>query len=999
MVTLAKDALIHRINYFRRTMQNVKPISSIPLSTYRIQFHKDFNIKAALDNDLPNYLKDLGVSYAYSSPLLRARPGSTHGYDVVDHDQLNPEIANDSQFHDFSGKLRGNGLGLLLDIVPNHVGIAHPTSKWWFNVLENGRASPFANHFDINWDAPEHKGRLMVASLGSPIGQVVANGEVKVVFNEENPLASENNDEDPKLGSIQLHYYSNPFAVDPTTLVSVLQKVQNDSIKSIVEALKKLPHRDTIGDLSQEHETARTKRAEEWKGLKKKISEVMKGDEEARAAVEAALKELNDDKERLYAFVQEQPYRLAFWKSANDELNYRRFFDINELMAIKTERPQVFDDSHRLVFQWVKEGRVNALRLDHPDGLFDPVTYTRKLQKEVQKHLPADFKSRDKNPETPFYILIEKILEPGEDLSHDWNVQGTVGYDYMNVLNDVFVDTQNEKAHRELYKKWSRDPEQSFENLLYNCKKLILASSMETELNTLSNVLYKIARSHRSAQDYSSKSIKLALSEFIAHFPVYRTYITTETTKVDETDAKFIQHAVDLVKSKSVQIDSGLAQFISDILFLKGEESVSEEEKKARRYFIMKFQQVTGPVMAKGLEDTSFYRFFLLTSLNEVGGNPDAFGISLEEFHKNNEVRAISWPTAMSGTSTHDTKRSEDVRSRINVLSEIPHLWSSTVQRFAEIGAKHKSHVEGLGQVPERNEEYMIYQTLVGVWPIGLQKGDDELVDRLTNYLMKSIREAKLRTFWTLTNQPYEDAFKSFVDKVTRDEEFLSVFHKFQKKISEVGKLNSLSQQVVKLTAPGVPDVYQGTEVWSLSLVDPDNRRPVDYKASQKILREIQSKVKPGASAQEYEGLIKSLNTDTDNGGIKLFVTQALLNARNEYSDLFLDGDYKAATVSGDRSNHLIAYTRQHNNQRLLVVAARFFSKLLDSQNNLQFENGSDLSGKWEGHSVKGYIEGDYIDILSGASHSASGGSLDLSKVLKLQPFAVLVSSANPTSR
>jgi len=926
---------------------------------------------------------------------LRARPGSTHGYDVVDHDQLNPEIANDKQFEEFSGKLRGHGLGLLLDIVPNHVGIAHPSSKWWFNVLENGRASIFANHFDINWEAPEHKGRLMVASLGSPLGQVVESGELKVVYNTENPLASENNQEDPALGSVQLHYYSNPFAVDPTTLASYVfepaqEGLKSDAFSNIISGLRSLPHRDTIGELSDQHETARQSRNQQWTAIKKQISDLLKGDKAAKDAVDSALGKLNDNKEKLFEFIQEQPYRLTFWKSANDELNYRRFFDINELMAIKTERPQVFDDSHRLVFQWIKEGRVNGLRLDHPDGLFDPVNYTRKLQQEVQKHLPADFKTRDKNPETPFYILIEKILEPGEELSHDWNVHGTVGYDYMNVLNDVFVDTQNNQAFRELYKSWSRDPEQSFEDLLYNCKKLVLNSSMETELNTLSNVLYKIAKSHRHAQDYSAKSIKLALIEFVAHFPVYRTYTTSDTTKLSDTDAKFTQHAVDLVKSKSVHVDSGLAQFISDILFLRGEEKSTAEEKKARRYFIAKFQQVTGPVMAKGLEDTSFYRFFLLTSLNEVGGNPDAFGLTAEEFHKNNEVRAVSWPYALSGTSTHDTKRSEDVRSRINVLSEIPELWGATAKRWAELNAKHKSPVEGLGQVPEANEEYMIYQTLVGVWPYGLAVGDDELADRLTNYLFKSIREAKLRTFWTLTNQPYEDAFKSFVSKVIRDEAFLAEFHKFQKQVSEVGKLNSLSQQVLKLTCPGVPDVYQGTEVWSLSLVDPDNRRPVDYNASKKLLDEIHSKVNPASPASAYEALLKNLYSSTDNGGIKLFVTQALLSLRNEQSDLFLNGDYKAAAVSGQNANNLVAFSRTFEGKSVIVVVGRFFAKLLDAQNKLQFTNFEALSGKWTGHSVKA-ASGSYKDVLSGSEYK-SDGSLDLAQVLRQQPFAVLLS-------
>jgi len=556
------------------------------------------------------------------------------------------------------------------------------------------------------------------------------------------------------------------------------------------------------------------------------------------------------------------------------------------------------------------------------------------------------------------------------------------------VLNDVFVDTQNNQAHREVYKRWSRDPEQSFEDLLYNCKKLILASSMETELNTLSNVLYKIAKAHKSAQDFSAKAIKLALTEFIAHFPVYRTYITSETTQVAETDAKFIQHTVDLVKSKSISVDPLLAEFISDIIFLKGEDKATAEEKKGRRYFIAKFQQVTGPVMAKGLEDTSFYRFFLLTSLNEVGGNPDAFGLTAKEFHTNNEVRAKDWPYALSGTSTHDTKRSEDVRSRINVLSEIPQLWDVTAQKWSELAAKHKSPVEGLGQCPERNEEYMIYQTLVGVWPYGLKKADDELVDRLTNYLMKCVREAKLRTFWTQTNQAYEDAFKNFINKVTRDDAFLAEFLPFQKQVSEVGKLNSLSQTVLKLTCPGIPDIYQGTEIWSLSLVDPDNRRPVDYKSTKAILSTIHNTKLDSPSS--YETLVKKLNAASDDGGIKLFVTQTLLKLRNQEEELFLNGDYKPLQVSGKNADHVVAFSREHNGKSTVVVVGRFFSKLLDPENKLKFTNFEALQSQWTGHTLQLHKAGDYRDVLSGAVHN--GNSLDLSKVLSLQPFAVLIS-------
>lgn len=560
---------------------------------------------------------------------------------------------------------------------------------------------------------------MLVPFLGGPIGTVLSNGELKVAWNAEEEISSA---EGQPQGALQIHYYGAHFPIDPSTLSSYIlepasRSLSGDSatkLQQIISQFKQLPERDTIGELNDEHTRKRQERRVKAREIKASLSKLYTEDKQVQSAINSAIESLNDKKQlsTLTQFIQAQPYRLAYWKLASDELNYRRFFDINELLAIKTERQEVFEESLQLVAQWVKAGQVDALRLDHPDGLYDPAKFFVQLQEHIKRFLPANFKCIDSKPTRPLYVLVEKILEPGESLITDWPVSGTVGYEYLNLINNVFVNTEKEATMRKVYENFISGTEAAtinadFHELLYTSKKYLLSTSFEAELHSLALLLQKIAKKNINTVDFSAKQLKWALAELIACFPVYRTYITQATPKPTTEDVARITEAIKGVR-KHDQVDPVIVDFISEVFLCSGEEGLDTESLNERRHFIMKLQQLTGPVMAKGLEDTSFYRYFLLTSLNEVGGDPNTFGVTLEEFHKYNEVRMRDWPQAMSNSSTHDTKRSEDVRARINVLSEIPEVWERAVVQWKKNNEKHKKVVGTLGLVPEPNEEYLI---------------------------------------------------------------------------------------------------------------------------------------------------------------------------------------------------------------------------------------------------------------------------------------------------
>jgi (1->4)-alpha-D-glucan 1-alpha-D-glucosylmutase len=558
-----------------------------------------------------------------------------------------------------------------------------------------------------------------VPFLGSPIGTVLGNGELKVQWNEKEEVASA---EGHPIGALQIHYFGAHFPIDPSTLSTLLLEpalkslsgASATNLQQIITQLKQLPTRDTIGEITDAHATKRMDRRTRAHEAKGALSKLLREDKDVHKAVHSTLDHINDKKQlsTLTQLVEAQAYRLSYWKLASDELNYRRFFDINELLAIKSERREVFEESLQLVAQWIKAGHVDALRLDHPDGLYDPAKFFTQLQEHMKHFFPANFKSIDFNPNRPLYVLVEKILEPGEGLITDWPVSGTVGYEYLNLVNNIFVNTEKETAMRKIYQDFIENTDAAkfnadFHELLYNSKKLLLSTSFEAELNPLALLLQKIAKKDTHTIDFSAKQLKLALVELVACFPVYRTYITQETPKPTADDVARIGEALKGVRKHDF-VDPLIVDFVEQIFLCKNEDGLDTEARQQRRHFIMKLQQLTGPVMAKGLEDTSFYRFFLLTSLNEVGGDPNTFGVTLADFHKYNLVRNRDWPQAMSNSSTHDTKRSEDVRARINVLSEIPSVWNRAVVQWRELNAKHKRAVAPIGLVPEPNEEYMI---------------------------------------------------------------------------------------------------------------------------------------------------------------------------------------------------------------------------------------------------------------------------------------------------
>jgi len=967
-------------------IKNAKSILSIPLSTYRFQFHKEFPIQKALEQNLPQYIKDLGVAYCYSSPLLQARPGSTHGYDVCDHKHINPDIATDQQFVELSQQLQKNGLGLLLDIVPNHVGIGAPASRWWMDVLEHGKGSVFADYFDIKWE--KHQDRLLAPFLGSPIGTVLQNGELKVKWNEHEILSAA---EGKPIGALQLFYYDNPYPLDPSTLPPILEKVAKDlpsgspalsTLQGVINKFKSLSSRNEIGQLNEEHAKLRKERRLNAFAAKEELSKLMGSDKATHDAVVKALEKFNEAKdESVTHLVLAQPYRLCYWKVASDDLNYRRFFDINELLAIKAERQEVFEDSLELVCQWIKEGHVTALRLDHPDGLYDPVLFFQQLQTHVKKFLPANFSSIDESADKPLYVLVEKILEPGESLSTSWPVSGTVGYEFLNVVNDVFVDKQKESALRKIYEdfvantyttKYVKD----FEGLLYKCKKYMMNTSMETELNSLSIILGVVAKQSLTSIDFTEKQLKTALRELVASFPVYRTYVTLKTSPSTE-DIKFIDESIKSMRKRAV-VDSLIIDFLEQVLLCKGEDKLNSDQVYQRRHFVMKFQQLTGPCMAKGLEDTSFYRFFLLTSLNEVGGDPNNFGLTKEQFHDYNVERIKKWPQTMSNSSTHDTKRSEDVRSRINVLSEIPEEWSRVVAQWQQHNIKYKQEVGKLGLVPAPNEEYMIYQTLIGVWPLGAKSADDTFLDRIKAFATKSMKEAKMFTSWSNQNKPYEDAVLGFIEKIVKDAEFVKVFLAFAEKVFKLGKYNSLSQTVLKILSPGIPDIYQGQELWDFSLVDPDNRRPVDYSIRKKHLGTVK-----GAVAGNTLGALASsaIQDNDDSGLIKLLITERLLNLRNQHPALFFKGTYNPLKAQGSLENHVIAFERKLGDANVFVVTSRFFAGNNNINNNPQV---------WKDTKIQITTSGKYKEVLTGRDVNVSSDLTSLEELFQQLPFAIL---------
>jgi (1->4)-alpha-D-glucan 1-alpha-D-glucosylmutase len=982
----------------QRTVQ-----ARIPGSTYRLQFNEGFTFGRA--RALVEYFEALGVTDCYSSPVLKARPGSQHGYDIVDHARVNPELGGEEQLVEFARELRARRMGLVVDVVPNHMSIAGSLNEWWQDVLENGPGSPFARYFDIDWNPPNPalKNRVLLPILGEQFGRILEKQELRVTYRD---------------GAFYINYWETTLPVATRTSGLILRlaleglRGQSDDsdasvieLESILTSLTHLPPR-TETDPARVRERRREKEV-----VRRRLSNLVKESNEARAAVHDALQRFNGEAGRPESFdlleqlVSEQAYRLSFWRVAADEINYRRFFDVNELAALRVEERPVFNAVHEVVFRLMRQGLVTGLRVDHVDGLLDPFKYLADLQREASS--AARRKRSQSRPEgdgvdgeplaesveeargLPFYVVVEKILGHDELLRREWPVHGTTGYEFMNLLNGVFVDASNAQAFRELYTDFTGTPVK-FSDLLYECKRLILKAAMSSELYVLSRKLTRIAEQHRYTRDFTLNSLHHALTEIIACFPVYRSYIRRTQTSVSPDDRLNIDAAVRAARRRNPAQDASVFEFIGSLLLLKDPRGLTAQQRTERRDFALRFQQLTSPVTAKGLEDTAFYRFYPLASLNEVGGEPALIGVSAERFHERNRDRQESWPHSLNATSTHDTKRGEDTRARINVLSEMPEDWNRAAYRWREMNRALKSTVEG-SEAPDANEEYLLYQTLVGTWP--LEAMDEEArttyVGRIREYMQKALKEAKLHTSWINPDEQYERAVGEFAAAILdprRSAAFIEDLSEFARAPRRAGMLNSLSQTLLKIASPGVPDFYQGTELWSFTLVDPDNRRQVDYELRRSMLAGLRESRERDAAA-----LVDSLLGRPEDGRVKMYVTTRALNFRRERAELFSHGKYEPLAARGRRAENVLAFARTRGDDACVAIAARFFTRL-----GVGIEGPLSLSaGAWGDTELplgeSGGVEAArWRDVFTGREFDARGGALRLSEVLSPLPVALL---------
>ena len=951
----------------------------IPLSTYRLQFSGDFTFAQAAE--IVPYLAALGISHCYASPYLRARPGSTHGYDIIDHHHLNPEIGTPEEYERFVSALHEHGMKQILDVVPNHMGVMGSDNAWWLDVLENGELSAYADFFDIDWEPlkDELQGKVLVAVLADQYGVILDRGELKLTFDREK-------------GEFSIFYFEHRFPVNPSEYPRILRRAAEDfqqqvaatdpdlqELQSLISAFSHLPGRT---------ESASEKRAERMRDKeihKRRLAALCARSHLITAVIEQAVATVNgvpgnsasfDD---LHELIKAQAFRLAHWRVAADDINYRRFFDVNDLAALRQENDAVFNQTHEFVLELLREGKIDGLRIDHPDGLYDPREYFQRLQCGAARTTPECVARNH-------YVVAEKILTGEEQLSGNWPIHGTTGYDFANLVNGLFVDTEAERKMTEAYWSFIRDRAE-FRELACKCKKLVMDLSLNSELNVLANHLSRIALADRHTCDFTVKSLRDALVEIIACFPVYRTYVTGE--QVSATDHKYIVEAVECAKRAVTPADESPYDFIREVLLLRQAEGHPQFYRESVTHFAMRFQQYTSAVMAKGLEDTSFYRYHRLTSLNEVGGDPLRFGVHPDRFHYEVQNRAKFWPDAMLATSTHDSKRSEDVRARIDVLSEMPDLWSEQVAHWRDLNNRHKG---GSGNaIPTLNDEYLFYQTLVGAWPLR-EMGENppsSFVERMSEYMLKAIREAKEKTSWANQNQEYESAVAGFVKAVLESREFRDKFLPFERKIAHFGMLNSLAQVVIKLTAPGVPDIYQGNELWEFNLVDPDNRRAVDYGMRHRMLQQIHEALQ--LQNEQLTAFAGELANKLDDGQIKMYVTAKTLGLRNERPHIFGAGDYKPLEAVNDNAQRVIAFSRGSGDSRVLVVVPRLCARLVENQIRLP------VGDVWGNTAIllPELVKTSFRNVFTGERMSSDGDAsraiLKVSSVLSKFPVGILV--------
>jgi (1->4)-alpha-D-glucan 1-alpha-D-glucosylmutase len=898
----------------------------IPGSTYRLQLHQGFTFDDAAS--IAEYLQELGITHVYCSPYLQAAPGSTHGYDVVDHQKVNEELGGAAGHSRFCAKLGEVGLGQVLDVVPNHMALGKENRYWW-DVLENGTSSRYASFFDIDWQPQEERLRdkVLVPVLSDQYGRVLQSGGIKV---------------SRRGGRFLVECAGQTFPVSPPSLPVILARAaeyaKSDTLNFLAASFGRLP--------TPEYVDRRTTlaRHRDKVVLFTLLDRLCAEEPEVCSAIDRSVADLNGHLDTLDDFLNQQNYRLSYWKTADQQLGYRRFFDVNSLIGLRVEREHVFEEVHALVVDWLRQGILDGVRVDHPDGLRDPLEYLQRL--------------RERAPDA--WIVGEKILEHGEFLRESWPIEGTTGYDFLNIAAGVLVSSENMEELGKVYQAFlGRDFEgqlTDFAKIAHDRKVSVTQEGLGSDVNRLTSMFVEICEANRNQRDYTRAEMRRAIREIAACFAIYRTYVVPARDEITDEDRAFISHAAEYAKQERQDIDGGLFDFLRDVLTMR---VTGKQESE----FLLRFQQFTGPVMAKGVEDTALYCYNRLSAMNEVGGDPGSNGLSVAEFHAYCEKMQATHPLTMTTLSTHDTKRSEDVRARIEVLSEMPARFSTVIHRWARMNNGFRTPRAGSRAMPDRNTEYLYYQTLIGAWPIS--------IERAQAYMLKAAREAKQETTWTANNKEFEEALTRFIAATLEHAPFVRDLEQFVDKVKDAGRTNSLAQSLMKYTAPGVPDTYQGTEIWDLSLVDPDNRRPVDYQLRIALMKDLKKLHGDNIAAQ--------VMARAEEGLPKMWVAHHALRLRRERPEWFgVEATYMPLLAEGPKSDHVISYLRGDS---LAVVVPRLTVK---------------LGGAWRETSIR-LPRGRWLNLLT--KLEIDGGKVAIKTLLNDFPVALLVRRDNSEER
>jgi (1->4)-alpha-D-glucan 1-alpha-D-glucosylmutase len=959
------------------------PTLRIPIATYRLQFNPRLRFEDA--RELVPYLESLGVTDLYASPLFQARRDSPHGYDVTDPNRFNQELGKEEEFDSLVSALKEREMGLLLDIVPNHMS-ASSENRWWMDVLENGASSPYAQFFDIDWRSSKKavKGKVLLPILGGPYGRVLENQELTLCLEENGFL-------------IRYSWTTLPLSVKSylrilSHRIEALEGTYGANSPAFRELWDLIASIEHLPDLPEGDSTVGTAGFRKGEEIRDAVWRLYTGRPEIRSFLEENIRIINgrignpESFEPLDRLLSEQHYWLSFWRLADEEINYRRFFAISDLVSLRVEDPRVFESSHELVLRLAAAGKVTGLRVDHIDGLYDPLGYLATLGNRI---LGPSGTGPAAAP--GFYILVEKILQEDESLPPEWPVFGTTGYGFLNAVNGVFVSAQGARELDGIYARFLGG-KSDFDELVYRAKKLVMETQFAGEMHALGQHLGGIAEQDRYGRDLPRKELRQAVIEVTACFPVYRTYI--RSPDLSARDRLTLGRALKEAQRRGEGPSAPVFDFLGRVLTLESPAYLSAEQKEERLRFLRRWQQFTGPIMAKGWEDTALYLHNRLVSLNEVGGNPASAGVSPNAFHRRAGETLARWPHSLNATSTHDTKRSEDVRARINVLSELPKEWEKRLLAWSHWNEGKKGNIGGR-LVPGRNEEFLLYQTLLGVWPLD-DSEKASVNERMASYMVKAVREAKVSSHWIRPDPEYEGAVCAFVASILEprgDNPFLADFLAFQGKVAHFGALNSLAQLLLKVASPGVPDIYQGTELWDFSLVDPDNRRPVDFAKRDRLLGELRNR---GREFPDTLPLLQELLSLWRDGRIKLFLTWKALNIRRKHRDLFLSGSYLPLPVSRGKKEHVVAFAREQSGNWAIAAVPRLTTRLVSPD---EFPVGQKTWGTQGGLLIPEGAPDRWTNALTGETFGsiATNGKrqLPLSGVFRHFPVALLMGGNN----